>query len=295
MPKPTKEQAIERLQKALDHIPSLRSRDGRSEEFIRWRRNTRVAVQNLFGGNANQVEEFSAIEYAWKWPDAYPQIDRQCYRQGLDAAAALLESMNDEIREYGLPNSQPASSTETDPRRQSMITQQVFVVHGRNQKARDAIFAFLRSIGLQPLEWNEAVLATGKASPYIGEILDAAFSQAGAVVVLMTPDDEARLRERFVSANDPPHETELTGQARPNVIFEAGMAMGRDADRTVLIELGSLRPFSDIGGRHVIRLDDRTQRRQELAQRLQSAGCPVNLDGTDWHTAGDFDAALSET
>ena len=57
-------------------------------------------------------------------------------------------------------------------------TRTVFVVHGRNDQARDALFAFLRSIGLEPLEWNKAVQATGKPNPYIGEILDAAFSRA---------------------------------------------------------------------------------------------------------------------
>lgn len=164
----------------------------------------------------------------------------------------------------------------------------VFVVHGRNLDARNALFTFLRSIGLHPLEWSEAVLATGKTSPYIGEILDKAFEIAQAIVVLMTPDDEARLREPFRQSGDPPHETELTPQSRPNVIFEAGMAMGRCADRTVLAEIGNLRPFSDVGGRHVIKLNDTTQKRQEFAQRLQSAGCPVNLSGTDWHTAGVF-------
>jgi hypothetical protein len=25
-----------------------------------------------------------------------------------------------------------------------------------------------------------------------------------------------------------------------------------------------------------------------LAHRLQAAGCSINLNGTDWHTAGDF-------
>jgi predicted nucleotide-binding protein len=169
----------------------------------------------------------------------------------------------------------------------------VFVVHGRNQKARDALFSFLRSIGLHPLEWLEAIQATGKPSPYIGDILDAAFSYAQAIVVLFSPDDEARLREQFQSEGDPSHEKELTSQARPNVLFEAGMAMGRDPDRTVLIEVGHLRPFSDIAGRHVVRLDNSTQRRQELAQRLEAAGCPVNLTGTDWHTAGDIDSALN--
>ena len=164
----------------------------------------------------------------------------------------------------------------------------VFVVHGRNLRARDSIFAFLRSIGLHPLEWSEAVLATGTATPYIGQILETAFSLAGAVLVLMTPDDEARLREGFREGGDPPHETELTPQARANVIFEAGMAVGKFPDQTVLVELGRLRPFSDFGGRYVVRLDNTTQRRQELAQRLQAAGCPVSLTGTDWHNVGDF-------
>lgn len=167
-------------------------------------------------------------------------------------------------------------------------TQAVFVVHGRDGDARDAMFIFLRSIGLQPLEWSEAVQSTGKTSPHISEVLDVAFSRAHAVVVLFTPDDEARLKESFRNQNDLPHETELTGQARPNVLFEAGMAMGRSADRTILVEVGVLRPFSDIAGRLAVRLDNTSRQRQELAQRLRIAGCPVNLEGKDWHTAGDF-------
>ena len=164
----------------------------------------------------------------------------------------------------------------------------VFVVHGRNSAVRDAMFSFLRAIGLKPIEWSEAVLATGRPTPYIGDILDAAFSQAQAVVVLLTPDDEAWLRPKFAQDDDPPHERDLSGQARPNVLFEAGMAMGRDSERTVLVEIGRLRPFSDIAGMHVVRFDGSTQRRQELAQRLEAAGCEVSRKGTDWHTTGDF-------
>ena len=186
----------------------------------------------------------------------------------------------------------PLANTESRP---PTDAREVFVVHGRNLVARDAFFAFLRSIALQPLEWSEAVRTTGTASPYIGEVLAAAFSRAHAVVVLFTPDDEARLKESFRTANDLLHETQLTGQARANVLFEAGMAMGRNPDRTVLVELGSLRPFSDVGGRHVIRIDNSSQRRQELAQRLQTAGCPVNLGGTAWHTAGDFEGAITQS
>lgn len=166
----------------------------------------------------------------------------------------------------------------------------VFVVHGRNLEARNSLFRFLRSIGLRPLEWSQAIQLTGKASPFIGEILDVAFSKAQAVVVLFTPDDEARLREPFRGSKEAAHETELTGQARPNVLFEAGMAMGRNPDRTVMVELGDLRPFSDIAGRHTIKLDNSSAARHELAQRLETAGCAVDLTGRDWHTEGDFTA-----
>jgi predicted nucleotide-binding protein len=165
----------------------------------------------------------------------------------------------------------------------------VFVVHGRNPEAHNSLFRFLRSIGLRPLEWSQAIQLTGKASPFIGEILDVAFSNAQAVVVLMTPDDVAQLQAQFRSQHDPPYESQLTGQARPNVLFEAGMAMGRNPERTILVELGALRPFSDIAGRHTVRLGNDSKARHELAQRLQTAGCAVDLSGRDWHTEGDFD------
>src|SRR5438477_8876824 len=144
----------------------------------------------------------------------------------------------------------------------------VFVVHGRDLKLRDSVYAFLRSIGLEPLPFSVATQLTRNSAPYIGEVLDSAFETAQAIIVLFTPEDEARLRPAYVDPEDPPHETSLTPQSRPNVIFEAGMAMGRCADRTVLVEIGTLRPFSDLSGRHSIRLTNSTERRQELALRL---------------------------
>ncbi|MCY4374946.1 MAG: nucleotide-binding protein, partial [Spirochaetaceae bacterium] len=152
----------------------------------------------------------------------------------------------------------------------------VFVVSGRDTANHSAMFAFLLSLDLHPIEFSEARRMTGRPSPYIGEILDAAFSAAQAIIVLLTPDDMASLKAQFRRENDPPHETEPTGQARPNVLFEAGMAMGHDPDRTVLVEIGQLRPFSDIAGLHIVKFDDSSQIRQGLAQRLEDAGCQVN-------------------
>jgi predicted nucleotide-binding protein len=179
--------------------------------------------------------------------------------------------------------------------RQRGVATSVFVVHGRNTKARDELFRFLRALSLQPIEWNQAIAMTGEASPYVGTILDTAFREAAAIVVLFTPDDEAKLRKKYQKANDPNYETRLTPQSRPNVLFEAGMAFGRNPDRTVLVQLGDkMRPFSDIGGRHIVHLSNRPETRRELSTKLRNAGCAVNEDGTDWLSEGNLELNLLE-
>ncbi|MFB6471270.1 TIR domain-containing protein [Paenibacillus glucanolyticus] len=173
-------------------------------------------------------------------------------------------------------------------KRGDTMNNKVFVIHGRNTKLRKAMFAFLRSIGLQPIEWEQALLMTGSPSPYIGDVLDVAFGHAQAIIAMHSPDDEGRLKDVFHGDNEKDYEVNLTSQARQNVVFETGMAFGRNPERTVIVEFGDLRPYSDIAGRHTIRFRDSVAARQSLAQRLKMAGCLINLDGTDWHTEGDF-------
>lgn len=170
----------------------------------------------------------------------------------------------------------------------------VFVVHGRNGGLRDDLFEFLRHIGLNPIEWSAALALTGKASPYVGEVLDAAFEAAQSILVLLSPDDEVRLRQSLWRPDDGEGETSVRVQARPNVLFEAGLAFGRDDRRTLLVEVGEVKPFSDIGGRHVVRLNNSRERRTELAHRLRNAGCPVDLSGEEWLIVGNFEADGAE-
>ena len=165
----------------------------------------------------------------------------------------------------------------------------VFVVYGRNGVVKREMYAFLRSIGLATVEWEQAVALTHKGSPFIGDILKTAFSISKAVVVLLSGDDEARLRNDYYTPDDGEKEKILQPQPRQNVLFEAGMAFGLQPNRTVLVEVGTLRPFSDVSGRYSIRLNNSAEMRNELAHRLESIGCPVNLKGTDWLFAGNFD------
>ena len=87
----------------------------------------------------------------------------------------------------------------------------------------------------------------------------------------------------------------LTRQARPNVLFEAGMAFGRNPDSTILVQVGKVKPFSDVGGRHVLHLNYSYDARNEFVIKLRNAGCRVNTTGSDWTRAGDFRLKLPDS
>ncbi len=140
------------------------------------------------------------------------------------------------------------------------LTKKVMVVYGRNQVLRDSMFDFLRALKLDPIEWSEAVRATGKASPYVGEILDAAFKMAQAVVVLLSADESVQLR-RELCADEDEFARERGFQPRANVLIEAGMALARAEDRTLLVKVGTVNIASDIHGRHVVTMDGLAERR----------------------------------
>lgn len=164
----------------------------------------------------------------------------------------------------------------------------VFVVHRRDGRLRDDFFTFLRALSLQPIEWSEALKLTGKATPYVGEALKSAFRNAQAVIVLLSPDDEVRLSSALWKTKEDENEKNIRLQARPNVLFEAGMAFGTYPDRTLLIEVGQVKPFSDVAGRHVVRLSNSPEKRNEIAERLRTTGCDVSTSGNDWLKTGDF-------
>jgi len=211
-----------------------------------------------------------------EWPRISGTIFRDWFRENHRLNEAISPGLLD------APKASTAQSQSENRR--------VFVVHGRNDRLRVALFTLLRALGLEPLEWTAVVEATGNPAPHISEILQAGFHIAQAAIVLFTPDDEARLREELRKADDLPYESELHPQPRLNVIFEAGMAMAWFPKQTVFIQVGKSRPFSDIAGIHYVKMDNSIAKRREFAQRLKMAGCKIiDLElSTDWQTAGNF-------
>jgi predicted nucleotide-binding protein len=150
----------------------------------------------------------------------------------------------------------------------------VFLVHGRDIATRDAMIDLLESFDLRVIHWRDAAVAAGSGTPYTGNIVRAGLEMADGVVVLLTPDDVGYVRREFLQPNDGQDESNATGQARQNVIFEAGMAMALNKDAVVLVEVGHIRRMTDTEGLNVVRLNDDVERRKISEPAFRAPGLP---------------------
>jgi predicted nucleotide-binding protein len=169
----------------------------------------------------------------------------------------------------------------------------VFLVHGRDMRTVRAMRDLLRALGLRVVEWEHAVAQTGQAAPFTGDVVLAGMGMADAVLILLTPDDVVQLRPDLVSDGDPDDEREVRGQARPNVLYEAGIADALDRSRTLFVQVGNVKSPSDLSGRNMIRFDGEAQSRDRLIARLRSAGLIVDRSSEDWLRAGEFKEPIS--
>jgi predicted nucleotide-binding protein len=194
--------------------------------------------------------------------------------------------------------STPSSSESGSPVTSSAISgpgdkRSVFIVSGRDTEATSALVQVLRAMNLRIVEWAHAVIRTGVPNPYTGDVVATGLRMADAAIVVITPDDMVRLRPDLLYDDDGETERTIRGQARPNVIYEAGYADALGLNRTLIIEIGQSKPFSDIAGRNTLRYDGSPAKRNSLAQRLRLAGVEPDTDGDEWLIVGDVAGAIT--
>ena len=261
-----KNKAIERLQAALDVIPQLKCIQRNSPEFEKWQRNTRIAISKTFATNSDHVIEFNNISYIpgggiLGMTGSYYQAT---YVRGLDSAASLLESMIDEIREYWeddeLQNAAPAVE-----QRVIETTNEVFVVHGWDNGAKETVARLLTTLELEPVILHEQ---PNQGRTIIEKFED--YAQVGFAVVLLTPDDTC-------CSEDEPGTPRL--RARQNVILELGFFLGKlGRPRTFALRKGEVEIPSDYDGVLYTTMDDKGAWIIDLVRELRGAGLGVDAN-----------------
>jgi hypothetical protein len=147
------------------------------------------------------------------------------------------------IRLLSMRHSQPKGRASRAPKKPivTISNNSIFVVHGRDVQLSTDMFAFLRSIGLNPLEWSQAIKDAKGANPHVDEVIYGAMQKVQGVLIMFSPDEEARLKTKLCSPLDKKKGlNKLDGQARPNVIFEAGLALGAHSKKAENDMIGKL-------------------------------------------------------
>lgn len=193
----------------------------------------------------------------------YKHQQNETYKRGLDVATLVLRAMIEEIKEYWEDEYQPSPPPAAQENKRTN-TKEVFVVHGRDNEAKETVARFLTRLALTPVILHE--------QPNQGQTIIEKFeqhAQVGFAVALLTPDDVGALRD---NSND------LKPRARQNVVFELGYFLGRlGRERVCALTKGNVEIPSDYGGVVYISLDDGGWK-MNLIREFKNAGLDVDAN-----------------
>ena len=140
-----------------------------------------------------------------------------------------------------------------------MDKSRVFIVHGHDDAAREAVARFVENLGFKAIILHEQA-SSGKT---IIEKIEAN-SNVGFAIVLYTPCDEGRPKGE---------ENQLKPRARQNVIFEHGYLMGKIGRENVCYLLkGDVEIPSDIAGLVYDEIDKGAGWKSVVAKSMKSCG-----------------------
>jgi hypothetical protein len=229
--------------------------------------NIRETIRDVFGPNS---PEFHDHQYHRIWHGGMNLGDGAGVRQakfaaGIPQTATMLEGLIARLEERrddaaldvapGFPSRSPVSAG----------GRTVFVVHGRDEAAKEAVGRFLEKLDLKAVILHE--------QPNKGRTLIEKFEGHADVdfaVVLLTPDDEGH-------AADAPAATRP--RARQNVILELGYFIGRlGRSRVCALHKGGMELPSDFDGVVYLSMDDPQGWRLLLAREIKAAGVDVDLN-----------------
>ena len=137
----------------------------------------------------------------------------------------------------------------------------VFIVHGRDNEAKQEVARFIESIGLEPIILHEQA-SGGKT---IIEKIECYSEEAGYAIVLYTACDHGRGI----------HETKIhpKQRARQNVVFEHGYLMAKlDRENVCALVKGDIETPNDISGVVYVDLDPLGAWKTEIAKELKVSG-----------------------
>jgi hypothetical protein len=96
------EKSVELIQKQIDLIDDIKSQERFSQSFKRWKRDTEIIIEKIFGNNTRHLTDFDNISYSlWAFSTSTPEHKWQkAFLDGMETAKSVLTSMREEIIQF---------------------------------------------------------------------------------------------------------------------------------------------------------------------------------------------------
>lgn len=242
----------------------IRSKDGLDRadaEFEKWSKFNMEILTRVFD-NEGMVREYQrawGINSLAMNPSLAEMVAR--FRQEVSAKITVLESIIERLDL--IPEVQ---GMRAPAEKESVVSsRQVFVVHGRDEAAKEAVSRLLERIGLHPIVLHEQPNAGRTIIEKIEDYSDAAFA-----IVLLTPDDVGGIAKP---------RGDLRPRARQNVILELGFFLGKlGRHRVCALHTGDIEIPTDFQGVLYVPMDSAGAWRFLLTRELKEAGLEVDLN-----------------
>lgn len=146
-----------------------------------------------------------------------------------------------------------------------MDKSKVFIVHGHDGEAKQAVARFVENLGFEAIILHEQA----SAGNTIIEKIEAN-SNVGFGIVLYTPCDLGRSKEE---------KDQLKPRARQNVVFEHGYLIGKIGRENVCaLVKGDIETPNDISGVVYIKMDEGDGWKLAVAKEMKESGYEVDLN-----------------
>jgi len=261
------DRGVAKLQRRIDDIQKLKA------DAVRWdagrkravETEVRETIRDVFGPRSPEFRDFEhfGIDKGGSFIGGSDGEYQKCFLDGIPPALELLQGLISRLEERKEDLRPPSTTTTTVG--SNATSRKVFVVHGRDDAAKEAAARFLGQLDLEPIILHEQPNGGRTIIEKFERYADVAFA-----VVLLTPDD-------LGASKDAPKEGK--SRARQNVIFELGFFIGRlGRSRVCALHKGDTEILSDYQGVVYVAMDVGGGWKLALAREIREAGIAVDLN-----------------
>ena len=219
----------------------------------------------VIGESARTSKEYVIEVRRRRGPDVFLPIPREgiikCSDYTKDITRNILNECKRQIQEAAAKSEALAPNKPTPP----MDKSKVFIVHGHDNAAKEAVARFVEKIGLEAIILHEQASSGNTIIEKIEE-----YTNVGFGIVLYTPCDLGASQEK----KDP-----LKPRARQNVVFEHGYLIGKIGRKNVCALLkGDIETPNEISGVVYIKMEGEKEWKYKVADEMKACGYDIDLN-----------------